>query len=394
MWRPPVSGKLLPAIALFVDLSASAGAHATLTPVSCVVETDAPDDATGGFLPGDSRDPATDIVSVGLGADASVLATDVEVADLSPPPTARGEAYLLRWRGPDGGGYSLRIDREADGVRARYWTPQGSGEARAELDVGARVVRATVARSDIGLPDGAVLSAIRVDAFSTISLGSEGRDRAPDRSDDVHVRFLIGAACEAQPRDICPVAVDSAGDARPLVTASVGNFVVPDNEPALDLLAVGATTDTQMAHVSARMADLRSPAPVWSEALAFTISWSIGTQRWAAQAKRNSDAAVTFTYGHLDGGDGSEPRGPLRDGTPTTGSYDIAANTVAIDVPRAALGSPPDGTPFDHLGAVALAYLVEDLVEDVEDIEGDVSAPMPVDSTATHPYELGTSCGA
>lgn len=348
----------------------------------CLILEDSPNDAAGGLL-SEPVDPATEILSLQMGANRTTLVIEVAVADLSRevPDGWEAERWEVRWR--QSGANSLAFaERSRGGESFGYQTADDAGHSTVgSLDPATGVVQILIPRDDLEAADGTRLGDIRVQSWQVKSLYWEGADSAPSYEEPGGT-FVVGVSCAQQEAQACPVVLDVAGDAGPIIRWD--GTEIPENQPALDLLAAGADARGDEIVASARLADLSADPPTGFDTVGWTVSWFDDEHktRWFAQAQR-SPSGTAFSYGVDESGYEYYPSGPIFGGTETTGSLDPAAGVVSIRVARAGVGDPADGTPLEGFGASSWALSSGNTVATYE----------VVDSTEIGRYEVGLACG-
>lgn len=188
-------------------------------------------------------------------------------------------------------------------------------------------------------------------------------------------------SCAEQEAHLCPVVTDRRGDAGVLRRRFSGRLLV-ENQPALDILAAGAETSPDAITVSVRLDDLTARRPLGFRMMGWTVSWLDGPVRRFAQAER-SRSGVTFRYG-VAVRRKDALTGPTFGGYAATGVIDVAEGLVRIDVPRAALGLPPDGSSLAGFGAVS--WLLRSTLN--------TAAHRSIDRTSVGSYRVGPACSA
>lgn len=343
--------------------------------VTCAVAADPPADARA--VAGE-RDPALEMASLRAAAAERTLVFEIGVADLSgeAPPPLLGNSYFLHFeiQTPDRvETYSLFAYRERGYEYATYSTAKTFGDAAVHFDEAAGAVRVAIRRE--GIADGTRLRDLRVESASGYA-AAEPVDAIEDAT------FVVGTGCDAGELHACPLVADPAGDAGDWVVRVNDEGVPPGNEPVLDLLAAGASSDAAAIRLSMDVADLAAAPPDGAGTIGWVASWYAGDgMRWAALAERSADGTVRFAYGRVYGSEGYPPATSF-EGTLTTGTEDTATGAIAIDVPRAAVGDPADGDVLPGLGAASFQ------------IEARTGFLRGADITEVRPYTVGTDCGA
>lgn len=355
----------------------------------CVVGVDAPTDAAT-MVPGEINHPATEILSAQLGFDEKTMEVGLQILDLTqalPERTSYLEyvVTLLIGSGQDAVWYWVfatiqpGLDVEFS-FRGDDYTQLKA--ARGVFDRRSGLVRIFVPRNEIrAAADGVKIAGI--DTYSRLvrmeSWAYYHQDDTMSLSEAQGFSFKIGSPCAAQSLISCPLLVDNSGDAGPLVRADGSE--VPENREELDLLAAGADASDRTLRLSARIADPAAPIPEGFDTIGWTVSWGYRGTRWAAQVSRTEDA-LRFSYAAASE-DEEEIAGPIIGGRSTTGTFDARTGEVTVNVPRSAVGSPPDGARLAGVGATSWTRL-----------SGNTVSPWRVvDQTNTRSYRTGLACG-
>jgi hypothetical protein len=353
----------------------------TLPAASCAIADDPAGDAGSSLLPGET--PSLDIRSLPFGATAEALTIDIGVAALgAPPPQVDAQEYTAFFTldTPEAERtVSLFAQRSDAGFSFSYGMRPAFGSTAGRFDVGSSTIRIMVPRAVLAVPDGTKVTGLRASTYRARGGGIllDEHDTAPDRTRET-ADFVLAPECGAAEVLQCPVVLDAESDSG---LVGIDDLLVPEPEPALDLLRAGASTVEGTIRLSARLASLGS-LPPGARSVAVVVSWYAGgSQRWVGQAVRAADGTTSFTYGRT-GGSETFPGSRISDGTPTTGTADLATGVVRIDIPRAAVGSPPDGAVLPSLGASTSA---ENVTGPFVETGGDV--------TRVRAYLVGTDCG-
>jgi hypothetical protein len=128
----------------------------------------------------------------------------------------------------------------------------------------------------------------------------------------------------------CTVATDPAGDTR-----SQLGLPRADGQ-AIDLLSVELETQPDDLIVRLGVVDVDGPFADHADHAELFLVWWIGDDRYEATAKRDA-AGWTFTA--------------MSGTVPITGSVDVVQDVVTMVVPRSIMGSPPNGTVLERIGA-------------------------------------------
>lgn len=350
-------------------------------------EIQSPDQARAAEEFGDTADPATDIRAVRLGTSEDHFVAEVRVADSVRHRDAPGVRWTVAWRNATGEIAKLIAERATNGKMDYTFDRNGdSGAASgpARIDPRWDVVRVTAPAALLGIRHGDRLTEIQASTVELTGPAERSRDLAPDET-DYGVAYVAGVECVDQDVRACPVVRDRAHDAGTL--ARVAKNDVPESPRTLDLLSTGATSSPEVVSVSARLVDPTAATPEGYSAVGWTMSWWDGARHWYAQAKRAS-SGMRYTFG-IDGSDGMEPTGYAVGGLETTGR--LRDKIVEVDVPRAVLGSPVDGTLWKRFAATSWA--LSDTDADHYGLP-DANPFRVFDETMRGRWRVGVACGA
>lgn len=419
LWQPPMVTSEQPETQPVAEMSDAAGgpeggrfllAGACLPGISaagerCLIAVDLPGDATAGPVPdafegtdaeratrtapAGAVDPATEILAVQMGSNAATVVVDIAVARLDGaiPTGADAQRWDVTWS--DGTRtITAFAQRSASGPSFGYQTGSVEMPTSGSLDRISGVVRILVPRHEIGADDVTRFNGIV--ARSSIAAGAvrDTRDTAPN-TPTWATQYVAGASCADQARAACPVVLDPAGDAGPIVDHE--GRTVPEPQPASDFLTAGAAGPDGSLVFSARVLDLSRPIPEDYDRQGWTISWTYRGIRYVAQAER-TNGEVVFRVGSLGAGnDDSRPSGPVFNNTVEgSGTIDVQSGIVRIVVGREQVGNPSDGETLRNLGAQSWLMSSGKIVDGAY-----MPAPhVPVDDTPVAPYRTGLGCGA
>jgi hypothetical protein len=216
------------------------------------------------------------------------------------------------------------------------------------IDATANLVRIDIPRAWVALSDPALLNGVCAESRVYGVLTVTTQDLAPESG----VSLWFDERCSTVLAAPCPPVADPAGDARHTQSV-IASVPMSENEPAADLLAVGVETGATTLVVSMRVAGLATPMAERRNGVGWTASWGYGGTRWWAQAARPIAGEPQFTVGSDLTEPDSQPAPAYEQGTQVAGSIDPGAGIVRVVVPRAAVGSPPDGEALDQFGAVS-----------------------------------------
>lgn len=330
--------------------------------------------------PAEVIDGSTRIREVRLAAAPRSIVAEIAVNELEPPADGvDAQRWEISWFNPRWGETNERqmAFAERRGERVDFGYTRGGRSlavATGALDHAADVVRIVIPRDDLRLLDGTRLEDVRAATYDVDGSAATMRDALPASNEPGS--WVVGATCDAEAVQACPVVVDVGGDARLLQTGRPA----PPSYAMLDLRAAGAAPRGDVVELSARVADLAGEVPPAADVVGWTVSWLDGDRRMYAQAERYPEGDV-FRYGSREA-EGIEPAGPTFAGFATRGSFDRARNVVTIEVPRAML--PDDGTTLSGFGATAWA------------LSGRNTAAVYLvwDDTGARTYESGIDCSA
>lgn len=349
-------------------------------PFTCVVAIDPRSDhwLPGGLL----TDDALDVLSLQIGVSDDAVAFDFQVANLRRPESHEGFQWHVAW---DAGNtdedfpFQAWIQHMPDRTTFLYQTPDlRQYSTTGWIDDERDVVRILVPRARLGLRDGIRMRGLAVNTgFAPRGVFVENRDTVPNEWDR-SVSFVVGPSCDAQEIPACPVVLDRAGDAGPVLRKGPD---IPGNQPPLDIRSTGAEADLETLRAGVRVANLRKGPPAGFDGVGWTVSWRDDRGgRWALQGIRWKNGTKSFRYRRMP----STPlTGPFLGGTRTNGSLDRAEGLVQIEIPRSTLGVG-DGEALKGFGATSWAIKRGSTV----------SFSYVVDSTKQRDYVMGVSCGA
>lgn len=370
----------------------------------CLVAADLPGDATTGAIPNPAKgtaaeretrdapaatvDPATEILALQIGSNASTLILDVAVARLNGaiPTGADAQRWEVSWN--DGRLVSAFAERRAGGVTFGYVLGGITYSATGSLDRVSGIVRILVPRHEVGAADQTRMNSIVVRASLVTGAVQDIRDAAPNKQ-SWSVQYVAGASCADQARAACPVALDIDGDAGPVVDHE--GRTVPAYQPASDLLAVGAAAPDGSLVLSVKVADAGAAPPDGFTMQGWTVSWTWRGIRYIAQAERASERVVFRTKALGPADKYGTPTGPEFIGTDeASGSIDAQSGVIRIVIPREYAGSPHEGAALMDMGAQA--WVMSD--GKVADGAYGPARHVKVDDTPVAPYRMGLGCGA
>lgn len=362
---------------LAAAIAAPVGAGAEIE--MCSVLSDPHGDVAHGFLSaaGGQKDApgAADLLELRFGSDSDSIAIELVVADLwggAPAPPGR-QLWYAQWDDDGGGRHFLYISRDRDRpFSATYTAPASSGPVPVTADFDSGILRVVVPRpthSGSEHLEDIIASATDED------LPSFGNwvDYAPVPGEQGS-QYFVGAECGSQsPR--CPLLRDTRGDAS-LAGFWLTTTLLPE-EPSVDIVTAGVTSDPDSISFSARVVDLSMPVTGF-QGTAIDLFWRLRGDMWSVRALVSPSGAASFAYG------------PARDLSlrtliETTGSLDLSRSAVRIDVPRQGIGRPSNGEVLTSVSAQAWAWRAT--------ASGSLEL-VPYDRTQLGRYEIGTQCGA
>lgn len=370
----------------------------------CLIAVDTPGDATAGPIPSafegtdverqtasapaGAVDPATEILAVQMGSNTATVVVDIAVARLDGaiPTGAQAQRWDVTWS--DGARtISAYAQRTSGGPTFGYRVGDVEAPTSGSLDRIAGIVRILVPRHEIGADD--VTRFTGIVARSSLAAGAvqDTRDTAPN-TQTWATQYVAGASCADQARAACPVVLDVAGDAGPVVDHE--GRTVPEPQPASDFLAAGAAGPAGTLVLSAKVLDLSGPIPQDYDRQGWTISWTHRGIRYVAQAERTASDVVFRVASLGAGNDDSRPAGPVFTNTvQATGTIDVQTGIVRIVVGRDQVGDPADGETLRNVGA-------QSWIMSSGKITDGAYMPAPhlnVDATPVAPYRTGLGCG-
>ncbi|HEX9697449.1 MAG TPA: hypothetical protein VGB64_14180 [Actinomycetota bacterium] len=370
----------------------------------CLIAADLPADAGTGAVPNafkgteverDTRnapvgtiDPATEILALQVGSNASTLIVEIAVARLNGaiPAGADAQRWEVSWN--DGRTVTAFAERRASGATFGYSIGALEVAATGSLDRVSGIVRILLPRYEIGAADQTRLNSIVARSMLVTGAIRDLRDTAPNKQ-AWSVQYVAGASCADQARAACPVALDIDGDAGPVVDHD--GRTVPAYQPASDLLAVGAAAPDGSLVLSVRVADAGAPPPDGFTMQGWTVSWTWRGIRYIAQAERATERVVFRTKALGPADRYGVPTGPEFIGTDeASGSIDAQSGVIRIVIPREYAGSPYDGASLTDMGAQA--WVLSD--GKVADGAYGPAKHVKVDDTPVAPYRMGLGCGA
>ncbi|MHB8511126.1 MAG: hypothetical protein ACYDCC_03000 [Actinomycetota bacterium] len=339
-----------------------------------------------------SVDPATAINSVQMGSNPGTLVIEIGVGSLANPVPqgADAERWSVTWSA-NGIVYSAFAERHQQGPVFGYNDGNNTWPTTGSLDTDSATVRILVPRHEINADSIVRLTGVFAQSSIVVGPVQDVRDSAP-ATQQFGTQFIVGVACGDQEKSACPLIFDPAGES----SASVNNPQSPDpeNQPASDITAVGASAPDDTIVFSVRVANIGSDPPPGFDTQGWTVSWSYGGLRYIAQAERSGTTTKFMSGVSGPAGQTSTPNGADSAGSTktATGSFDAQAQTISIVVPRADINDPQDGEALTDLGASAWEATTQGQAQG-QYVMRARDYPV-VDTTQIAPYRVGLACSA